>query len=378
MSAARPRVLHLVDSFGLGGTQTILKDYFESRGSDASIHLYGLREVPSPVRIGHPNVSTVGSSMRYSLAPLGPLRRYVRDHRIDVLHCHLFRAQVFGFLLKALFFPGIALVFHEHGRAVGRESESRFEMFLFRRFLALAWRRVDHFICISSHTKARLLEVIPGAAARSSVIENPVPVRPGAGAPRDREALRAEAGVPPGAFVVGFASRLVERKGWRDFLEAFARVAPRLPVHFLLAGDGEDAPAARAAVERLGLGARGRLLGHIAGMADFYRTLDCFVMPSHWEPHGLAHLEAQGFGVPVVVSSAPGLDATVTAADALTFPPGDVEALAGCLERLAADGALRESLSRAGRANAARFTMDSFAAGLAARYAALAGAGADR
>jgi glycosyltransferase involved in cell wall biosynthesis len=45
----------------------------------------------------------------------------------------------------------------------------------------------------------------------------------------------------------------------------------------------------------------------------------------------------------------------------LLVPPGDASALAGAIERLAADAALRERLSAGGRALAAQFGWDAIA-----------------
>lgn len=374
MSAARGNVLHVVDSLGLGGAQTILKAYFEDAAGDPTKHLYVLRTVPGQSRIGHPNVEVDKSSGRFSLAPLFALRRLVRERSIAVVHCHLFRAQVFGYLLKLLFFPGIALVFHEHGRVVGREGESDLEQFLFRRFLRLAARRVDRFVCISDVTRESLLAMVPDAAEISTVVANPVPVSPAKGAQPDRAAIRARHGVPDGAFVVGFAARLVERKGWSDFLEALARVTPAAPLHFFLAGDGADYARAEARVRALGLEGRGRMLGNVDWMRDFYACLDCFVMPSRWEPHGLGHLEAQAFRVPVIVSNVRGLSSTVHAdVDALVFEAGDVAGLAAAIERVATDPALRERLAASGPANAAHYRIDGFAASLELIYADVSG-----
>jgi glycosyltransferase involved in cell wall biosynthesis len=329
MTASSGNVLHLVDSLGFGGTQTILKNLFESRPGDRSIVLYGLRVVPNQMRIAHPNVEVSPSSSRFSLRPLPAMRKIVQERGIRILHCHLFRAQVFGFLLKRLYFPHITLIFHEHGRAVGREGESGLEALMFRWFLHIAWRRVDRLICISEHTRTSLLQVIPGAERITTVVANPVPVQPRKGEAQDRDAIRRAEGIPEGAFVVGFASRLVERKGWADFLEAMRLLAAELPVHFLLCGDGEERGKVEARIRELGLEGRGRMLGQIEWMRRFYACLDCFVMPSHWEPHGLAHLEAQSFGVPVVVSRVPGLASTVHAdRDALLFEPGDAVGLA--------------------------------------------------
>lgn len=376
MSAVH-RVLHVVDSLGLGGAQSVLKSHFEAHASDANLHLYALRRVEGQTRIGHANVAVEPSPRRFSLRPLAALRRIVRERSIAILHCHLFRAQVFGYLLKRFVFPDIALVFHEHGRAVGRESESYLEVLLFRAFMRLAWRRVDRFICVSSHARARLLEIIPGAEQRTVVVANPVPVRPEPGDSRDLVQVRQAAGVPADAFVVGFAARLVETKGWKDFLDAMALLAPGLPLHFLVAGDGEDRAKAQARIHELHLEARGRMLGHVHEMGGFYQCLDCFVLPSHWEAHGLAQLEAQSFGVPVVVSRVPGLDATVhDGRDALLFPAGDAAALAECIRRVALDRGLRERLAAGGLANSAHYTTAAFSAGLQAVYDSIHAPGA--
>jgi glycosyltransferase involved in cell wall biosynthesis len=306
--------------------------------------------------------------------PLLELRRIVRRQGIGVLHCHLFRAQVFGFLLKLLFFPRITLVFHEHGRVVGREGESSFEEAMFRLFLRVSWRYVDRFICISEHTSSRLLKLIPGAAPTTIVVSNPIPVYPQEGLAVDRVALRLAHGVPKDAFVVGFAARLIERKGWSTFLEAIALAAPRRPVYFLLAGDGEDRAKVEARIREPDLARHGRMLGRIEWMEAFYECLDCFVMPSHWEPHGLSHLEAQGFGVPTIVSRVPGLESTVhSEVDSLLFEAGNPADLAACIERLADDKALRQRLAEGGRANSERFSMDAFASTLDKIYASLGG-----
>jgi len=152
-STATPTgVLHVIDSLGLGGAQAILKDFFEYRTSSGAIFLYALRVVPGQLKIGHPNVSVNPSSWRFSMAPMLKLRAIVDSCAVDILHCHLFRAQVFGYLLKTIFFPRLVLVFHEHGRAVGREGESWIEAMLFRWFLAAAWRSVDAFVCNSDYT----------------------------------------------------------------------------------------------------------------------------------------------------------------------------------------------------------------------------------
>jgi glycosyltransferase involved in cell wall biosynthesis len=358
----RKRVLHVIDSLGFGGAQTILKHYFESRAGDETLHLYGLRTAPNRVEIEHPNVNVELSASRFSIAPLVTLHSIVQERRIDVMHCHLFRAQVFGYLLKVFFFPQIVLIFHEHGRVAGREGESWFEALAFRLFLRSAWRRVERFVCISDHTRTRLLKVIAKADGRAVVVTNPIRAHLDDESREDLGSLRAAFEIPANVFVVGFAARFLERKGWRDFLHAVRIVAAQIPVFFLLAGDGEDRDKVEVCIRDLGLGDRGRMLGHVTRMDRFYRVLDCFVMPPHWEPHGLSHLEAQSYGIPVVVSNVPGLNGTVHAeSDALVFEAGDAPALADRILQIASNRQLRTRLIHDGSLNAARYTIDIFA-----------------
>ena len=147
----------------------------------------------------------------------------------------------------------------------------------------------------------------------------------------------------------------------------------------MVAGDGEDRAKAEARIAELGLREHGRMLGHVDSMPRFYACLDCLVMPSHWEPHGLAHLEAQSFGVPVIVSDVPGLRSTVHAEDdALLVPPHDPAAIAAGVQRLAGDPQLRGRLVAGGLANSALYSMGAFTRGLDEVYASLATARAER
>jgi glycogen synthase len=91
-------------------------------------------------------------------------------------------------------------------------------------------------------------------------------------------------------------------------------------------------------------------------MSGVYQKHDIFVFPSIWEePFGLTHIEAMASGLPVV-STANGGQGEFLKADenALVFPPGDADALAGCLERLMTDADLFKRLARQGRDTAVR------------------------
>ena len=148
--------------------------------------------------------------------------------------------------------------------------------------------------------------------------------------------------------------RLSHYKGFDVLLDALARI-PR--ARLLLIGDGECADALRAQVQRLDLGTRVSLLHGTDDdtLRAAYAEADAFVLPSidRSEAFGLVLLEAMRAGLPVIASAVRGSGIGHVVADGhsgLLVPPGDVNALADAMSRIAASTELRLSLGSAGRA----------------------------
>ncbi|HEY2602382.1 MAG TPA: glycosyltransferase [Thermoleophilaceae bacterium] len=92
-----------------------------------------------------------------------------------------------------------------------------------------------------------------------------------------------------------FLGRITREKGVWELLDAFARVHEGDPDSTLLvAGDGEDEDALRAAAAERGLDGAVQFLGRIPyeGLADFFERSDCLVLPSYSEGLPMAVLEA--------------------------------------------------------------------------------------
>jgi glycosyltransferase involved in cell wall biosynthesis len=92
-------------------------------------------------------------------------------------------------------------------------------------------------------------------------------------------------------------------------------------------------------------------------LAALYAGALAVVQPSHLEGFGLPPLEAAAHGTPAIVSDLPCFAETLGDA-ALRVPPGDAEALAEAIVRLAGDEALRARLGAAARERAADYTWE--------------------
>ena len=124
-----------------------------------------------------------------------------------------------------------------------------------------------------------------------------------------------------------------------------------LPWGLVLVGDG----AARAEITEYFSGINEDRL-HWAGevpvdaLGQYYAGSDLYVWPAHNEAYGMAFLEAQSYGLPVVAQRTRGVpDVVVNARTGLLTAEGSVSDLADAVRRLISDVQLRSQMGQAAR-----------------------------
>jgi glycosyltransferase involved in cell wall biosynthesis len=173
----------------------------------------------------------------------------------------------------------------------------------------------------------------------------------------NRTAARAELGLRgPTLLSVG---HLIERKGHHLTIEALRE----LPDHTLLiAGEGPERDALLNLAKRLGVSARGRMLGarpH-AQLPRLYSVADTMVLASSREGWANVLLESMACGTPVVARPAGGSRAAITAPEAgLVLEAATPTAIATGVRQLLANPPDRGAT----RAYAERFSWDETTAG---------------
>jgi glycosyltransferase involved in cell wall biosynthesis len=155
-------------------------------------------------------------------------------------------------------------------------------------------------------------------------------------------------------------ARFQEKKGLDTLLDACAVLRDRgLRFHLQLIGDGPQAPALRAQVERLALHDHVALPGPMPQecVADALAACHVFVMPCRRDQTGdmdgipTVFMEALATARPVVSCAVSGVPELVRDGETgLLVPSDDPPALADAIERLAGDRELRARLGTQGRA----------------------------
>jgi glycosyltransferase involved in cell wall biosynthesis len=173
--------------------------------------------------------------------------------------------------------------------------------------------------------------------------------------------------------VILYVGRVCHQKGTDLLIDGFQRLKRRVPnVSLVVAGPAEQfGNTNHTELTRRISQVGGLYLGpvHEKDLAAIYNLCDVFVMPTrNVEMFGMAALEAQACGKPVVCSNHGGLPEVVSPQSGLFFPNGSSEMLCECLSRLLGDEDLLRSMAKEARNNASRFEWATIAERLADIY----------
>lgn len=377
--APRPRIL-VVITHPVGGIQTWCKYYYrhpDFRGYDLEIIAPQSDECLQLQRALQPlGISVTGTGRSVKDFALLTWKRIARGGWAMV-HAQGFTAGIICAPIARLF--GIPCLVSQHDVILDTQYAD-FKGKLVRHALRVALALSTRIHSVSESAAENLRHVVHGSQAvmkRVTVIANGIDSKLFFEAPAAN--LRADLGLDPHDFVIGFFGRFMAQKGFSTLIEAVRELLgrpeplPRRIVVVAVGGGGYRAREERT-ITALGLQANVRFIDFVPVVASLIKAVDVVAVPSLWEACGIIAMEALVCGTPLIVSNCGGLAEVTAQTPATQFPMQDAAALARALEdhiRTDHTTAAREFAQTA----ATRYSADRLAADVAALYRELTARG---
>lgn len=279
-----------------------------------------------------------------------PMARFIREQRIDVIHCILPNAYFYGTIAALL---------------AGRTNiaMSRLSLNLYQKnmpFYFTAERKFLHrFVKVAvGNAKSVLADLVEEGIPKRKLflLYNGIVVDGYRPSSLRRSRAREELGLEANALVITAVGNLHPYKGHADLILAVARIAEDLPQPWRLLIAGSDRAGheqvLRRMITELNLEQRVTLLGHRDDIPEILAAADIHAMPSHEEGLPNSIIEAMASGLPVVASRVGGIpELVIEGENGILVGPHDVDGFAEALLTLAHDADLR---MRIGEANMGR------------------------
>lgn len=336
-----PRLIHLVSSTFWGGREQYAMDIcraFAREGWNVTVLSRDAKAVDTPFRQGGLTVRHMSLGAYSAITPILRLARMLRRAPAPpAVHAHNFRDAFVALCARRLSMrPGVRVVLTCHRVKPGRDTPLR------RRIM----RGLDAMVFPSALARDTFLSTWQGD--RSPVHPDKVHVLLNSVYLPDRTPS-----VPPsGPVTAAYYGRLVRGKGLETLIEALPALRGlRTRVCIAGTGDPDYTDTLKRQATRLQVMDLIDWSVNAPGLETILDRAHMGVFPySAPEAFGLGAAACMALGRPQVCSDSGAQGEYLTdGSEALLVPPGDSEALAGALRRLATDPALRQFMGQAAR-----------------------------
>lgn len=333
------KVLEIIDSLSSGGAESLLKNFvLEAKKNNLfTIEIATLysntihkKEIEEDADIP---VWTLELPYKYDLRGIIKLIKLIKKRKYNIIHVHLFPADIFA-ALASLFLPkDIVWIFTEHVDYNRRRS------YKFCKILdGFTYSRYSKIICVSKQVEFASLNWVPSNKEKTKVISNAIPI------PKFLNSC------PVKTYDILFVGRLTKQKGVEILLKAIKILKNEYSRNLKIAivGEGELKENLNNLTVELGVNKEVKFLGVRKDIKELMASSKIFVLPSRWEGFGIVIIEAMSNMLPIIATSVGGIPEIIeNGKDGILIPPENPKALTRAIDSLLENGKLREKLSQA-------------------------------
>jgi glycosyltransferase involved in cell wall biosynthesis len=342
------KVLHLTFDMRIGGTEQVIKNLIETTDTtkyDASILCieqpigpFGQLLIKSGI-----NIDSFQRKNGFDLTLIKDIRRYIKQHKIDVLHCHQYSPWVYGTF--ATIFLNVKVIFTEHGRFY--PDSGSWKRRLINPLLSFF---TSNITAISEATKQALVEFEYLTSKKIMVVYNGISSQ----IPQFElvSSLREQYNINPSNVVFGTVARLDPIKNQTLLIKAFHQVLLQEPdCKLFIVGDGEEREKLEHLTAKLNITESVIFTGYITQPLNYMALMDVFVLPSLSEGTSMTLLEAMSLGKPCIVTNVGGNPEVIKGQyNGIVVGNQELEQLRDSMVTLAENKQMREELGKNGKA----------------------------
>jgi glycosyltransferase involved in cell wall biosynthesis len=302
------------------------------RNTAKRVHLEALDQA----RIRGLKTEEISCQGRFDRRAVRVLRDIIERHKIDVIHCHGIKPDLYAFLAARQ--NKVALISTCHLWVF--DSAKAWLVSALERCILHA---IDRVVVVSDH----IIPPLRRFGVRADVIYNGIDLKPFYNSAPDFKKKMNWCGRP----IIGAVGRLAPQKGLQYLLRAAPEVLRDNPdALFVLVGDGPERKALEAETKSLGIQGSVRFLGVREDIPELLCSMDVLAMPSLDEGLPMALLEAMASGRAVIASSVGAIPRVIQQrVNGIMLSPGDVKGLAAALRDLLKSGEFRLALGQKAR-----------------------------
>lgn len=341
--------MHLINSFALGGAETVAVDLavrMDKETFEVFVCSIGRRndDIERAIRGELLSKDIVTLSLdkpprRGRVRAIWKLYRFLSENRIDIVHTHCPSPDFYGKVAAFLARTPVVLSTIQNVQGYSPFAER------------ILKHLTSKYVALSETVRRYAISDLLIPPEKVEVIYNAVDLKRFGRTATDRGAKLLELGISGASEIVSLTGRITEQKGHVYAIEAAEDVLREFPAtHFLMVGDQDADPELSGQLKELvrakALQDKVTFTGVRQDFPEILAVTDIFIQPSLWEGLSIALLAAMATGIPVVVtdvgSNAEFID---DGENGLVIPAGDAQMLARRIKELLAD---RERARRLG------------------------------
>ena len=361
-------VVHVIESLGPGGAERLLYtnlkhfDPQRVRSTVITVYPHNTHWVEPVKELGVPVVSLDCRSTRDIPKGVSRLRTWLRANRPDLVHSHLWAANVISRIAGRM--TGVPVVSSVHNPDHEPQAWSDgADVSLITRHAVKALDRwtakfgSSRMVAVSDYVRKGAGRDLHFPLQSIDLVYNPFDVDLIKAPVKDRGELLRELDLPVESQILLNVARVSPQKGLLYAVRALPAILKQYPqVHLLSVGATSDprwTAELKRKAESLGVADHFHMLGAQANVVDFLRACDIFVFPSLYEGLGIALIEAMAAGcVCVATNTGPIPEVVQDGKDGVLVPSADAEALARAICDLLGDPSRRSQLGTAAKQTA--------------------------